>query len=100
MPKSYLKWFPAAFGIGAVVFVIGLVLHVKNSSQATACTTKFNEVRQLIEPTFRATCTTAKSMSAIGTAVMVVGGLVALVVGVALIARYVSANNDRPTAVS
>ncbi len=96
MLKTYPKWLPVVLVSAIVGVVIGLVLHAKNASQAQNCSTTIGEIHQRLSPTFRATCTAAKSMTGISTGIMVACGAVAAIMVVMAVVYTMQANQTKP----
>lgn len=96
MLKAYPKWLPVVLVASIVGVVIGLILHAKNAAQATSCSTTFGDIHQRLSPTFRATCTAAKSMTGISTGIMVACGVVAAIMIVMAVVYTMQANQSNP----
>ena len=96
MLKAYPKWLPVVLVSAIVGVVIGLVLHAKNAAQAQSCSTVLGELHQRLSPTFRATCTTAKSMTGISTGIMVACGAVAAIMIVMAVVYTMQSNQANP----
>src|SRR4051812_38770115 len=96
MLKRYFWAIPVGLGLGVVGAIVGFAMHAKNTIQVTACGTKLGEAHQLFSATFRATCTSAKSMSALGSGLIMVGGILAAVAVVIGIAHFVTRQNPGP----
>jgi uncharacterized membrane protein (DUF485 family) len=82
--------------VSIVGVVVGLVLHAKNAAQATSCSTTFGVLHQQLSPTFRTTCTAAKSMTGISTGIMVACGVVAAITIVMAVVYTMQANQSNP----
>ena len=91
--KRYLWLVPTGLVLGVIGLIAGLVLKGNNAAQLTACGTKLSEAKQIFSATARATCAAAKSMTTVGTSLMVAGGIVAAVAVVIGIAYYVTKQN-------
>lgn len=94
MPRTYLRWLPIGLVLAAIGLIIGLTIHTKNSIQVQECGTKLNEIRQLVSPSFRATCTTAKSMAGLGTAVTAICGGIAVIILIVGIVHFMTVYRD------
>lgn len=98
MLKAYPKWLPAGLVIAIVGVVVGLVLHAKNASQAQSCSTTIGDLHQRLSPTFKATCTAAKSMTGISTGIMAACGVVAAIMLVMAVVYTMQAGQAKPAA--
>lgn len=92
MGRTYIKWLPVGLVVGVVGLIIGLVMRAKNAPQVQECGTKIMEMRQMVSPSFRATCSSAKSMAGLGVAVSVACGVI---VAIAVVIRIVYLMSDR-----
>ena len=98
MLKRYFWVIPTGLCLGIIVAIVGFAMHAKNATQVTSCGTKLGEAHQFVSATFRATCTSAKSMSALGSGLLAVGGILAALAVVVAIAHFVTRQNTQPAA--
>ncbi|SFW90785.1 hypothetical protein [Amycolatopsis australiensis] len=96
MIQRYIKFSPIVLVVAVVGIIIGLVMHAKNSSQAQACGTTFHTLEKALSSTYRATCSTATSLSGIGMAIVWISAAVAAVVVVAAIVHFMQ-RDDQPS---
>jgi hypothetical protein len=95
MPKRYSWVIPTGLVVGVIAAIAGFSLRASKAVQVTECGTKLGEAHQLFSAAFRATCTSAKSLTSLGMGLLVIGGIVAAIAVVVWIAHFVSGQNPK-----
>jgi hypothetical protein len=95
--QKYIKFAPIVLVLAVVGIIIGLVMHAKNASQVQACGTTFHTLEKALSSTYRATCSTATSLSGIGMAIVWISAAVAGVVVLAGIVYFMQRDSQPST---
>lgn len=88
MIARYIKFSPLVLVAAVVGVIVGLVMHAKNAGQVQACGTPVHTLEKALSSTYRATCSTATSLSGIGMAIVWISAAVAAVVVLAGIVYF------------
>jgi F0F1-type ATP synthase membrane subunit c/vacuolar-type H+-ATPase subunit K len=88
----------AVFVLSIVGLVVGFVLRTKNIARVHECDTTLGRAGSLVSRTIREACTTAKTMTNIGTALAIGCGIIAAIVIVIAIVQFVNGTQSRADA--
>jgi hypothetical protein len=94
MVDRYAKWVVGVLVTSVVGLVIGAILHAKYAADAQSCSTLLHSLEKALSSSYRASCTTATSMTGISTAIMVACGALAALAAVVGIVRYLQTHQD------